>query len=209
MSRDEVEVIAKEVAYIGHFSIDRYRLRHRKFDGSWSQELDREVFERGHGVAVALYDPDRDELVLIEQFRPGAMSAAKMPWYDGSPWLLECVAGIIDDGETPEDVARREVLEESGCSVSSLEYVCKYMASPGSSSETVFVYCAQVDSMQVGGIYGLDQECEDIRVFAVPVNEAMEWLDEGRFVNALTIVALQWFRHHQERLRHAWRTAGL
>jgi ADP-ribose pyrophosphatase len=208
MDRDDIDVVNKDVAYQGHFRIDRYRLRHRKFDGGWSQALDRELFERGHAVAVALYDPDRHELVLIEQFRPGAMSAAQTPWYDGSPWLLECVAGIIDEGESPEDVVRREALEESGCTVSNLEYVCKYLASPGASSETVFVYCGQVDSSRAGGVHGLDHEGEDIRVIAVPVDEAMAWLDEGRFVNALTIIALQWFRHHQERLRRAWRTAG-
>ena len=208
MDRDDIEVIDKETAYQGHFRIDRYRLRHRKFDGGWSAELKREMFERGHAVAAVLYDPDREEVVLVEQFRMGAMSAAETPWYDGSPWLVECVAGIIEDGERPEEVVRREAEEEAGCVVHELEYACTYLASPGASSETVFVYCGRVDASAVGGIHGLDHEGEDIRVMAVPVAEAMAWLDEGRFVNALTLIGLQWFRHHRERLRAAWRTGG-
>jgi ADP-ribose pyrophosphatase len=106
MNADKIEIIKRERAYDGYFKIDRCRLRHRLFSGGTSAEIMREVFERGHAVAVILYDPDRDAVVLIDQFRIGALSAG----FD--PWVTEIVAGIIDPGETPEEVASRETTEE-------------------------------------------------------------------------------------------------
>jgi len=94
--------------------------------------MTREIFERGHAVSVVLYDPDLDNLVFIEQFRPGALAAKSSPWFDAdfSPWLVETVAGIIGEGETPEQVARREAVEEADCKILELEPVCHYLASP-------------------------------------------------------------------------------
>ena len=114
MNENDVEILDKETAFQGYFRIDRYRLRHRLFAGGWSEAITREVFERGHVVGVLPYDPIEDRVVLIEQFRIGAYAAGF------SPWLIEIVAGVIEAGEEPEEVARRETLEETGCSVTEL-----------------------------------------------------------------------------------------
>ena len=205
---DDVEVESRETVFSGYFRVDQYRLRHRLFAGGWSGTVGREVFERGHAVAVILYDPDRDLLVLIEQFRIGAFAAlASQPHPEGTmtPWLLEVVAGIIDEDESPEAVARREAMEEAGCEILELEPVCRFLLSPGVMTESLELFCGRVDAGGVGGIHGLEDEHEDIRVLAVPVDEAFRWLDEGRFVNATALVAMLWFRLHHEDLRRRWR----
>ena len=207
MNADDVEVIEKSTPFKGYFQIDRYRLRHTLFEGGWSGEMEREVFERGHAVAVLLFDPDQEKLVFIEQFRPGAFAALASPWFDDgtSPWLIECIAGIIEPGESPEDVVRREAVEEADCEVGDLVPICHYLVSPGGTSESVFVYCGRVSAPKGGGIHGLSQEHENIRVVVVPPAEAFGWLDEGRITNAMTVIALQWFRIHGDDVRARWK----
>ena len=207
----DVEVIEKEAAYQGYFRIDRYRLKHRQFDGAMGAEISREIFERGHAVCCLLYDPDLDQLVLIEQFRTGAYAALASPWFDEaetSPWLIEIIAGIIEDGEDPEAVVRREALEEAGCAVGVIEPVFHYLVSPGGSSESMFVFCGRVDASNAGGIHGLAHEGEDIRVLVVDVKRAFEMLDEGRIFNSMTLIPLQWFRANHEALRARWLGGG-
>ena len=203
----DVELTDRTTAYEGYFRIEIYRVRHKLFEGGWSGDIVREVFERGHAVAVLPYDPDADRVVLIEQFRIGAFSAIKDGTFgdDVSPWLIECVAGIVETGENFEDVARREIKEETGCDIDEVVPVYHYLVSPGGTSETVSIYCGRVDSGRVDGIHGLDHEGEDIRPFALPVAEAFRLLDQGRIFNAMTIIALQWLRANRERLRDAWR----
>lgn len=208
MKRSDVTVIEKSRPFDGYFKIDRYTVRHRLFEGGWSEPFTREVFERGHAAVVLLYDADLDSLVFVEQFRIGAHAAlSSTSWWDNgfSPWLVECVAGIIDEGETPEQVARREAVEESGCEIRELIPIQRVMASPGGCSETVFVFCGQVDASKAGGIHGLDAEHEDIRVLTVPAAEAFEWLESGRLVHSITIIAVHWFRQRHRHLRAAWR----
>jgi ADP-ribose pyrophosphatase len=207
MNSKDVNVIAKTTPFKGYFRIDRYRLTHRLFEGGWSGEMTREVFERGHAVTAVLFDADRDCLVMVEQFRIGAyaaLAAGVLP-ADASPWLIENIAGIIEDGEDPAEVARREAREEADCEIQELFPACHYLASPGASSESVQVFCARVDAGQAGGIHGLTEEHENIRVRVVPVAEALQWLDEGRFNNAMTMIGLQWFRLHHVALRARWR----
>ncbi|TVR84021.1 MAG: NUDIX domain-containing protein [Rhodospirillales bacterium] len=206
MTRDDVEVLEEDVGYQGIFRVDRYRLRHCLYAGGWSAPMAREVFERGHAVAVIPFDPVRDRLVLIEQFRAGAFAAARTPWFaeDFSPWLLEVVAGIIDEGETPEQVAKRETLEEIGCTVHDLVPVCRTLASPGACSESVAIFCGRIDADEATAFAGMVHEHEDIRVLVVSPEEAFQWLDQGRIVNATTLVALHWFRTHHPHLRESW-----
>jgi len=194
----------------GHFKVDRYQLRHHKHEGGWTEIMTREIFERGHATAVFLFDPDLDKVVFIEQFRPGAYAAFNSPWFDAktqSPWMLECVAGIIDEGQMPGDVARRECREEANCKVLDLVPITHYLASPGGTTESIFLYCARVDSTNAGGIHGLDHEHEDIRVICVDTQTALAWLDEGRFVNAMTLIAVQWFKLNLPYLRSRWAKA--
>jgi ADP-ribose pyrophosphatase len=207
LTPDDVEVVEKTTPFQGHFRLDHYRLRHRLFEGGWSGEMSREIFERGHAVAVLPYDPERDEVVLIEQFRPGAYAALASEWFgDGaSPWLVECVAGIIEPGENPDDVARREMIEETGLEITRLTKVFHYLVSPGGSSESVFLYCARVDAANAGGVYGVTEEHENIRVFTLEADSAFAMLDQGQINNAMTIVALQWLKANRDRVRAEWR----
>ena len=209
MTADDVEEIRREEAYAGYFRIDRYRLRHRLYDGGWGPTFEREVFERGHAVGVVLYDPERDLLVLIEQFRVGAFVAGREPSMAGafSPWLIEIVAGIIDGDETPEAVARREAVEEAGCEISHLERIGVILTSPGGTSETVELYFGLTRAPQSGVIHGLDDEHEDIRVLVASPEDVWRWIDQGRIVNGPALVGLQWFRVHEKRLRNkvGWR----
>ncbi len=210
LTPDDVEVTEKTTPYSGYFKIDRYRLKHRLFEGGWSGEMTREVFERGHAVAALLYDPDLDRVVLIEQFRPGAYAALESEWFDdhASPWLVECVAGIIEKGESPEDVARREAIEETGCEIREIVPVCQYLVSPGGTSESVFGFCGRVDASGAEGIFGITDEYENIRVFSLAAADSFKWLDEGRIINAMTIIMLQWLRANHESLRVRWRNSS-
>ncbi len=207
MTPDDVQILEHEIPFQGYYRMETFRLRHRLFAGGWSEPMHREMLERGHAVGVVLYDPDLDTLVLIEQFRIGAFAACQTPWLPegSSPWLVEIVAGIIDEGETPEAVAKREAVEEAGCEITKLEFVCRFLVTPGVSSEMILLYVGRIDASNVGGIHGLDHEHEDIRVIAAPVPEVFRWLDQGRIINATALVGLQWFRANHEDLRARWR----
>ncbi len=204
---EDVEILDKDVVFQGHFRVDLYTLRHRCYDGGWSAPVRREIFERGHAVGVVLYDPALDRLVLIEQFRPGALAAlSDSPNFSGRepPWLIEVVAGIIEPGESAEAVARREAQEEAGCTVDELIPAHRLFVSPGASSESVQLFCGRTDASAAGGIHGVDDEHEDIRVLALPPEEVFGLLDEGRISNGVALVALYWFRQHHAAIRRRW-----
>lgn len=198
MTDHKVEILSRQTAYKGYFRIDSFRLRHSLFAGGMSPELTREVFERGHAVAGLLYDPDADAVVLVEQFRIGAWSAG-MP-----AWDLECIAGIIENGETPEAVVRREAEEESGLVIGDVVPVARYLSSPGGSSETVEVFCARVDSRHADGIHGLPEEGEDIRVVVLPYAELERKVFASGIGNAMTLIAAQWLVLNRAELRRLW-----
>ena len=194
-----VVVLEQTIAYDGHFKISRYRLRHRLFAGGMSRELMREVFERGHAVAVLPFDPERNQVVLIEQFRIGAFGVVD------HPWLLEPVAGIIESGESAPEVARREAAEEAGLEFLDLVPACTYFASPGGSTETCQVCIGRIDVAGVGGIHGLADEGEDIKVHVMALDAALAGLRDGRIHAASTVVALQWLALHRAKLAERWR----
>jgi len=196
---DDVDIREHHIVYQGFFQMQKYHLRHRLFEGGWSQEMTRELFERGHAVVVLPYDPQRDELVLLEQFRLGALHAP------GGPWLLEFIAGMFGENEDALDVARREAMEESGCEIHELEFITEYLVSPGGTSERISLYCGRVDASQADGIHGLDEEHEDIRVVTVGYEQACELLRQGRINSAAPIIAMQWLQMNRERLRALWR----
>lgn len=198
MDEKKVEILACEAAFKGYFRVDRYRLRHIRFDGSWSPEMEREVFERGVAAAVLLYDPRRDVLALIEQFRVGAMAAGL------DPWMLEVVAGIVDEGETPDDVARREAVEEANCRILRLERLFQFMPSPGACTETITLFVGEIDSDGAGGVFGVADEHEDIRVRLVGGDEAARLAASGAVTNGPTLIALQWFALNGAALRQRW-----
>lgn len=197
MPRD-FEILERRRVYDGHFKVDQFRLRHRLFDGGWSGEVTRELFERGHVAAVLPYDPVRDEVILIEQFRVGALEAP------GGPWLLEIVGGVIDEGESPADVARRESLEEAGREILALEPICDYLSSPGGCSERVSLFCGRVDTAGAGGIFGLVDEHEDIRARVLSFADALAEFARQSVSVASLMIAMQWLALNRERLRAAW-----
>lgn len=194
------KILGRDTAYQGFFRIDRYRVQHTLFEGGWSEPMTREVFERGHAAAVLPYDPARDQVLLIQQFRIGAVAAA----VPGGPWLLELVAGIIEDGESPEAVVWREAVEEAGCELGELELVCDYLVSPGGTSEQTCLFVGRVDLGAAGGVHGLAEEHEDIRVHVVDAGEAIAMADDGRIANAAGVIGMFWLARHRERLQAQW-----
>jgi ADP-ribose pyrophosphatase len=191
------EVIDKKIVYHGYFQIIRYRLRHTLFAGGWSEEMVREVFERGHAATVLPYDPIRDEVVLIQQFRVGAMGR-------GDPWLWEAVAGIIEAEETPVELVHREAREEAGCILSDLILMYDYFMTPGGSTETNVMYCGRVDATQVSGIHGLKEEHEDIQVQVFPFATALQMLANGEIRSGPAIIALQWLALNRGIVKQRW-----
>ena len=198
MNRDDVEIKSIAPAYKGYFAVDEYKLRIRQFDGAWSEEFSRELFRSGPAVVVILYDPRRDAVVLVEQFRIGPYSTGE------ACWVLEFVAGKIDDGEQADDVARRETKEESGCDITRLERVADYFVSPGSLDETVTMYVAEVESKNAAGTFGLAEEHEDIRVHVMPADEVIAMADAGTLVNVNTYAGALWLARHRDALRERW-----
>lgn len=194
----KVEILDKSTPFNGFFQVDSYHLRHQKFDGSWSEPMHREVFERGNSAGILLYDPERDSVALVEQFRAAAYAAGR------NPWLVEVVAGIIDPAESAESVARREAVEEAGCEITDLIPIGSYILSPGACSETLTLFCGRIDSKGVGGIHGLDHEHEDIRALVLTRDEALAMLADGSIDNASTVLALQWLSLNHESLRARW-----
>lgn len=192
-NHDDYKIIAKETLYDGFFKLDRFAIQHTLFAGGNTEVFSRELFERGEAAAVLLYDPQKDVVVLTEQFRIGAAVDNS----GESPWLLEVVAGIIEEGEQAEDVARREAQEEVDCIIQDLIPISRYWSSPGGTSEKIHLYCALLDSSGLGGIHGLEHEQEDILVRIIPFDQAYSAIASGAINNAATIIALQWLKLNQ------------
>ncbi len=197
-TRNDVELISKKTRYKGFFRMNEYRFKHRLFKGGWSAEVKREVFERGHAGVLLAYDPKRDEVVLIEQIR--------IPAYETSqtPWLLEVIAGMVEEGESPEEVVRREATEEAGITIGRCKPIVSYLSSPGGTSERMYVYVGEFDATTATGIHGLACENEDIRVHVVSREQAYQWVEEGIIDNAASVIALQWLQLHHVTLRKDW-----
>ncbi|MCB1847425.1 MAG: NUDIX domain-containing protein [Halieaceae bacterium] len=194
----DVRVLEDVAAFSGHFSVRRLTLQHRCFGGGWSEPLVREVFNRGDAVGVLPYDPVTDSVVLVEQFRAGAIRG------QDSPWMLELVAGVVEAGERDESVAHREAMEEAGCEMSELLPIATVLPSAGACNEQVRLFCGRVSRASVGGIHGLAAEGEDILVHGVPRLEALELLARDRVPNGHTLIALQWLQIHGAELRRRW-----
>ena len=192
-THSDVEILSNTNTYDGFFKMQTLTLKHRLFEGGWSQPIHRELFVRGKAAGVLLYDRDKDSVVLIEQFRIGSLMAEQTHNEKPcSPWLFELVAGIVESGENPEEVAIREAKEESGADIQTLIPICDYLVSPGGTNESLALFCATVDSANIAGIHGLEEEDENIRVHVVSRKEAMSAILDGRINNAATIIALQW-----------------
>ncbi|QIE44934.1 NUDIX domain-containing protein [Pseudohalocynthiibacter aestuariivivens] len=196
-SRESIEQISVEAAHAGFFLTQVYHLRHPTFSGAMSDELRREVFVAVDAAIVLPYDPVRDRVLLVEQFRMGPYGRG-----DPRPWMLEPVAGHVDPGETPEQAARRECLEEARLELVALERINSFYATPGSSTEYFHCYlglCALPDREQGNG--GLATENEDIRTHVLPFDDAMRLCTTGEADNGPLIVSLTWLALNRDRLR--------
>ncbi|MDP0561081.1 MAG: NUDIX domain-containing protein [Candidatus Endonucleobacter sp. (ex Gigantidas childressi)] len=189
----DVDIENKSVLSDGFMKLWRYRLRHRLFNGKTSELVEREVIARPNSVGVMLYDPVKRALILVEQFRIGPFIT------EDDPWLLEVVAGIAEPGESLQNTAYREVLEETNCKVIKLIPIMDFYMTPGGSNERMKLYCGIADASCAEGVFGVETEGEDIKVHVIPFEEACDMIEDGRIANATTVIAIQWLKmHHRE-----------
>ena len=199
-NKKDVFNLTKRILYKGFFSLYEYRFQYRKFDGSVSDAVTREILDRGHAVVLLAYDDKRDEVVLIEQIRIAAIDT------QDTPWMLELIAGMMDhDNESSEEVAKREAMEEAGIIVGQCKPIISYLASPGGLTEQLHILVGQVDSSTARGVHGLAEENEDIKVHVVSREQAYQWVEEGIINNAASIIALQWLQLNHQSLKDEWK----
>ncbi|MCP3669116.1 MAG: NUDIX domain-containing protein [Gammaproteobacteria bacterium] len=196
--RYQYTILHSETMAEGFLPLKRYRLQHSLFAGGMSAELVRERVEGYQAASLLPYDPVTDKVVLVEQFRIGAIEDA------AGAWILEVVGGIIEGDNAPDQVARQEAMEESGCEVAELVSICNFLVSPGTSSERIHLFCGRVDSSKANGIHGLDAEGEDIRVVVMSAEAAIQGVASGRINSTASIIALQWLALNREQLRQRW-----
>ena len=181
------KIIDKKNLYDGFFKMNEVTLKYRKYDGNWSNNIKRELFGGAQVAAVLPYDPMSKEIILIQQFRTGTISK------NIDHYLDEIVAGIIDEGESPEIAAKRECLEETGCEVKKLIPIQGYFPAPGSSESFYHLFLGEIKSFKGSKIQGLENENEDIFVKCFKINEVRKKMEDGKILNGLTLIALQWF----------------
>ncbi len=194
----DVEILSTVTCYDGFLKLEKLELRHRLFAGGWCAPLHREILVKDAAVGVLLYDPDLDKVVLIRQFRVGALGSSQ------NPWLLELVAGMVGPGELAQEVAIREAIEESACTPTELIKIYDYFNSPGTSNEKLTLFCGRVDASAAGGIHGLAEENEDIEVVVLSTREAEQALASGAIDNAMTIMAIQWLQLNKTAVLQTW-----
>ena len=198
-STETAELVRHEVAFQGYFKVGRYFFRHSLHRGGQSGVISREVFERGQAGAVLPYDPARDEVVLIRQFRAGSYVAGH------HPFTWEAIAGIIEANETAEVMVRREAVEEAGLHLGEVLPITSVMLTPGACSESCQIFLGRIDSTKAGGVFGLPSEGEDILVKVLPFTEAYAMLERNEVDNAVGVIALQWLALHRDEVRKRWR----
>lgn len=191
------EILNTETLLDDFLKVNAYQVRHDLFSGGSSPVLRRLRLEKEKAVSVLLYDPLQQNVVMVEQFRIGARE-------EPQSWLLENPAGYVEAGETPENVARREVQEETGCHLTGLIHICEFLVSPGISNERIILFCGKVDSSAADGIHGLEEEGEDIKVEVLSLEEAKNELYSGRINSTSTIMSMQWLLLNQQEVDQRW-----
>ncbi|MEJ6680034.1 MAG: NUDIX domain-containing protein [OM182 bacterium] len=195
----KIEVDQRETLFDSFLRVDRLKLRHSLFAGGWSELMTRELILRPRAVGVLLFDPAQQQVVLVRQIRVGMLDEGQ------NPWLLELVAGMVESGEEPIEVAARESLEEANTKPQDLLQICEYYNSPGISNERITLFCGRVDATQAGGIFGLYAEHEDIEVVVLSLADALAKVASGEINNAMSIIALQWLQLNQPMLEESWK----
>lgn len=198
LDNSDVEIVDRRECHRRFLRVDLLTLKHRRHEGGWIGPMERELLVKNQAVGVLLYDPGRDEIVMVRQFRVGVMEDKS------SPWLLELVAGMVDKDETLEEVASRESQEEANLLPRDLIRIADYYNSPGTSNERVILFCGRVDAGQAGGVFGLDEEFEDIEVVTLSCDQASEAVRDGTIDNAMSIIAIQWLLLNKSELQQRW-----
>jgi len=200
-SHKDMNILKVEPKFKGFFTINEVHVNHSLYEGGTSTTLKREIFERGDAVVLLPYDPITDQVVIIEQFRLGALSG-------DTPWQLEFIAGMFGENENPIDVAIREAKEEANLTIVKEDIIAlsKFFPSPGGTSECIYMFAAKIDSTHVGGVYGLEEEGEDILVHVMKREEALGLMAQGKINNASTIIGLQWLQLNYLQLQKSWST---
>ncbi len=182
----------------GFYRLSKVRVQRELFQGGFGPPIERELLERGHAAAVLPYDPRADAVVLIEQFRAGALNG------DRAPWVWEIVAGYIEPEESPDAVCRRESMEEAGLHIKRMERIGSYIMSPGACAEVIHHYCGEINAEGAGGVFGLPEEGENIRAKVFTLDDALEMLKKGEIRTAPPALALQWLELNRQRIRRLW-----
>lgn len=190
-----IELLERRLCHRGFLTLARYRLRHSLYRGGWSTVIERERVEHLNAAAVLLYDAARDQVVMVEQFRIGALELGQ------GAWLVEPPGGVVEPGCDPAAVALREAREETGCAAWGIEPIASFHVSPGVTAQRLHLFCARTDASQAGGVHGLPGEGEDIRVLVLDAGHAIAGLGAGRLDTMTAIIALQWLALHRQRLR--------
>lgn len=194
------KILSRKTIFDGYHKLEMFRIRPRSLrHGGWCEEMEREILFGRRIASVLLYIPETDHLLLNQQFRLGAMMAGAE-----DPFLFETAAGAVDEGETVEEAACREALEETGCAVRALEYFGKVYSSPGCLAEEFHMFVGCIDGAE-SGIYGHEEEGEEIKTHLLPAGSVLQMLDDGHIVNVTTALALNWFARNHQRLREKWR----
>lgn len=202
---DDVQVDARREPYAHFFAVEEYDLRFRRFDGALSAPATRAAFVSGDAVTVLPYDPVRDRVLLVEQFRAGPFARG-----DRQPWQLEAVAGRVDPAESPENAARREAVEEAGVVLRDLLPVANYYPSPGAKTEFILSYVGLADLPDSAArLGGLADEGEDIRGHVIPFARLMDLVATGEIANAPLILSALWLDRERPRLRTASAASSL
>ncbi len=197
MPTDQIDHHGTDHSFTGFFNAEEVRASHPRFDGGTNGPLVRSVFRVADAVTLLPYDPVRDRILLVQQFRFGAYAHG-----DANPWLLEPIAGLIDAGETAETAARREAQEEANLDVGELHFVGRYYPSPGGVAQVLFSYVGIADLPdEMAGLGGHEDENEDILSHVVPYDLALRMLAEGDMSDAAQIVSMQYLMLNRERLR--------
>ncbi|HEA3262581.1 TPA: ADP-ribose diphosphatase [Pasteurella multocida] len=188
--QQDIDILKEETLYQGFFQLKKIQFKHKLFAGGYSGVVTRELLVKGAASAVIAYDPIKDAVVLVEQVRIGAYQ----PDSAQSPWLLELIAGMVEEGEKPEEVALRESEEEAGVQVQDLQHCLSVWDSPGGVLERIHLFVGKVDSTTAKGLHGLSEENEDIRVHVVSREQAYQWVNEGKIDNSIAVLGLQWLQ---------------
>lgn len=196
-NNEDIKIVSEECIHHGFLKLSRLKLSHKLFSGKWSPIIQRELIKHKQAVGVILYDAKNELVGIIEQFRVGALGQSS------NPWQFEIVAGMVEKNEILENVAIREVQEETGLTLSDIQPILSYLPSAGASNERMHLFCGSTRLLDKGGIYGLASENEDIKLHIFPFADALVGLTDGLFDSAASIIALQWLEKNRHQMKSA------